>query len=200
RNGSVIDPYIYDLDSGTMKLVAQNPGTASLTDLTTDKKHALLNRLVGRGDNNLYLVDTASGKETLLTPHDPPGNFIGRFSPDGRIVYLGTDKGRDLRAFGKLKLSKDGIPAEIELLSAREDAELDSFAVNRQGTLAALVWNVGGKSELELFDLRANRAVSKPSLPAELVGGLTFSNDGRLLAVTVSGATTPPAIWVVDVT
>src|SRR4029077_15895858 len=33
----------------------------------------------------------------------------------------------------------------------------------------------------------------------EIVGGLTFSKDGRQLAMTISGATAPPDIWVLDV-
>ncbi|HXN40340.1 MAG TPA: hypothetical protein VN918_01035, partial [Myxococcaceae bacterium] len=168
RNGSAIDPYIYDLDRGEMKIVGQSPGTASLIDLTRDKKRALLSRVVGRGDNNLYLVDLASGKETLLTPHDPPGRFWGRFSSDGRSVYLTTNKGRDLLAFGRLKLSGEGVDGDIDILASRTDGELESFQVNEQGTVAALAWNVAGRSELELFDLRLHRSLSKPILSAEI--------------------------------
>lgn len=199
RNGSAIDPYIYDLGRGDMKIVGQNPGTAGLIDLTRDKKRALLSRLVGRGDNNLYLVDLARGKETLLTPHEPPGNFSGRFSFDGRSIHLSTNKGRDLSAFGKLSLSDAGRPGEIEVLASRSDGELDSFEVNPQGTLAALVWNVAGRSELELFDLRLQKSLSKPILPAEMAWGLEFSKDGRLLAMTLSGGTMPLDVWVLEV-
>ena len=199
RNSSAIDPYIYEVDSGAMKILGQQPGNTAAVDVTADKKYALLSRLVGRGDNNLYLLDLASGKETLLTPHEPPGSFAGRFSPDGRTVYLATNKGRDLRAFGRLKLSAQRVPDDIELLSRRADAELDTFVVNRQGTLAALLWNAAGRSELELFDLVVRKTISKPKLPAEITGGLTFSNDGRLLAMAISGAASPSDIWVLDV-
>jgi len=114
-------------------------------------------------------------------------------------VYLATNKGRDLRAFGRLKLSAQRVPGDIELLSRRADAELDTFVVNRQGTLAALLWNAAGRSELELFDLVVRKTISKPKLPAEITGGLTFSNDGRLLAMAISGAASPSDIWVLDV-
>jgi hypothetical protein len=36
---------------------------------------------ISRGDDNLYLVDLKTKKETLLTPHTGPGAFSGRFSP-----------------------------------------------------------------------------------------------------------------------
>src|SRR5437870_676073 len=79
RDGAAIDAYIYDVESGRMRMAAQNRGIGGFSDVTRDRKRALLNRLVSRGDNNLYLVDLATGKETLLTPHEGPGSFAGVF-------------------------------------------------------------------------------------------------------------------------
>ena len=66
------------------------------------------------------------------------------------------------------------------------------------GAKAALLWNAAGRSELEIRDLASSKTIARPKLPAELAGGLRFSKDGRLLAMTVSGAATPPDIWVYD--
>src|SRR5262249_23605799 len=56
-----------------------------------------------------------------------------------------------------------------------------------------------GKSELALYDLRSSKPVYTPKLPAELVSGATFSRDGRLLAMTLSGSAAPADIWVLNV-
>ena len=37
-----------------------------------------------------------------------------------------------------------------------------------------------------------------PALPAEVVGGLAFSRDGKLLALALSGAAQPQDVWVLD--
>ena len=200
RSNDAIDNYVYDLASGDARLVTTNKGTGGYDDLTRDGSRALLNRLVSRGDNNLFLVDVATGRETLLTPHEPPGSFTGRFAPDGRSVYLATDKGRDLRAFGRVSLDASGAPGAIEVLKARDDAELSGFEVDHQGITAALVWNVAGRSELELFDLKKSSTKPPVPLPAEIVGGLDFSRDGRRLAMTISGAATPSNIWTLETT
>ena len=199
RSGAAIDSYVYDVGTGTSRLVTQNRGIGGFSDLTRDKKRALLNRLVARGDNNLYLVDAATGKETLLTPHEGPGSFFGRFAPDGRAVYLAGDKDRDLPAFMRLSLSEDGAPGRFEILAARPDAELSGFEVDDAGERAALVWNVAGKSELEIYDLKTRRVVSRPKLPSELVAGLDFARDGRSLALVCSGSTAPSDVWVLGV-
>lgn len=199
RSSSAIDAYVLDLATGGKRLVAENRGVGGFSDLTRDGARALLNRVVSRGDNNLYLVDVASGRETLLTPHEGPGSFSGAFSPDGGAVYLASNRDRDLRAFARVRLGPGGAPGAVEWLSERADAELDAFEIEQTGSLAALLWNVGGKSELELYDLKASRVASRPRLPAELAGGLDFSRDGRLLAMVCSGSALPTDIWVLDV-
>jgi Tol biopolymer transport system component len=199
RSGAAIDPYLYDVAAGTSRIVLENTGVGGFDDLSRDKKLALMNRLVNRGDNNVYLVDVASGRETLLTPHQGPGSFAGAFSPDARTVYLSTNAGRDLGAFARMDLGADGKPGQATILAERPDAELQSFALNDAGTVAALVWNVAGRCELELFDLVAGRSLSRPKLPGEIAFGLDFSRDGKQLAMAVGGAAQPADVWVMDV-
>ncbi|MFN2431327.1 MAG: prolyl oligopeptidase family serine peptidase [Gemmatimonadota bacterium] len=198
RSPAAIDAYVYDVASGAMRLVTENPGVGGFSDITRDGRYALLNRVVSRGDNNLYLVEVASGKETLVTPHEGPGSFFGKLAPDGTAIYVATNKGRDLRAFGRASIS-GGKPGEIEVLASRDDAEVDGLEVNAQGTLAALVWNVAGRSELELFDLRTGKSRGRPKLPAEIAAALEFSPRGDRLALALSGAAAPTDVWILDV-
>lgn len=198
RDPAARDTYAIDLATGELRLVAQNPGIGAVTSLTRDAQRGLLFRLRSRSDNNLYLLDLKSGKDTLLTPHDPPGNFNGEITLAGDTVYLTSNKDRDLEAFGRVRLNANGTPGAIELLAERKDAELDGFALNKQATMAALFWNVGGRTELALFDLATGKTVATPKLPGELAGG-TFSRDGSQLALTISGSAQPADVWIMDV-
>ena len=56
-------------------MIAQNRGVGSIADVSRDGKYAVVDRLVNRGDNNLYLVRVADDKEILLTPHEGPGEL-----------------------------------------------------------------------------------------------------------------------------
>jgi dipeptidyl aminopeptidase/acylaminoacyl peptidase len=199
RDGAAIDAYVYDVESGQSRLSAVNRGIGGFSDVTRDRKRAILNRLVSRGDNNLYLVDLATSKETLLTPHEGPGSFGGVFSRDGRTVYIASNKDRDRVVFARTRLGPDGAPGPIEVLAERADAELADMEIDDRGAKAALLWNVAGKSELEIRDLASSKTIARPKVLAEIAGGLTFSRDGRLLAMTLSGAATPSDVWVYDV-
>ena len=199
RDPAARDSFAVDVASGKIDLVARNPGVGSITSVTRDGRFGLLMRLRSRGDNNLYLVDLASGRDILLTPHEGAAEYFGEIAKDGRGVHLGTNEGRDLTAFGRLALDSSGRPGKIDVLRERADAELDDLRVNEQGTMAALLWNVGGRSEIEFYDLQANRSIPTPKLPAEGVRTPLFSRDGKHVAVTVSGAVQPPDVWVAEV-
>ncbi len=198
RDPASRDSFVIDAATGKIDLVVKNPGIGSMTSVTADRRFGLLARLRSRGNNNLYLVDLASGADTLLTPHEGLAQYFGVIARDGRAIYLGTNEGRDLTAFGRVRLDQNGKAGKIEVLRERPDAELDGVRVNDQGTLAALLWNAAGRSELELFDLQGNKTIPAPKLPAEIAGLPVFSRDGKHMAVTLSGAAQPLDVWVAD--
>lgn len=199
RTGTAIDAYLYDAATGAARAHTTSPGMNAYEDVSRDGRRAVVSRLVSRGDNNLYLVDLASGREALLTPHQGPGSFGGGlFSPDGRTVYLSSNQARDTLAFARVLVAADGRPGPIEVLAGRDDAELAGFEIDDAGRTAALVWNVAGRSELAFVDLATGVSSPGPALPAEIAGGLTFSRDGTRIAFTCSGAAAPQDVWILE--
>jgi dipeptidyl aminopeptidase/acylaminoacyl peptidase len=198
-NPAARDSFLVDPASGEVKLLARTPGVGDISNFSDDGKRALLARLKSRGDNNLYVVDVGSGKDTLITKHDGIAQFFGEIAPDGKAAYVVTNKDRDLMAFARIRLGADGTPGPVEILASRPDAELDGGLINKQGTLAALLWNVKGRNELSFYDLKAGKEIPGPKLPGELVGGVDFSRDGSKLALVVSGSAQPADVWIMDV-
>ncbi|MEO8972209.1 MAG: S9 family peptidase, partial [Ktedonobacteraceae bacterium] len=136
-----------------------------------------------------------------LTPHEGPGSFEeGKFAPDGRTIYLASNKERELIAFARVRLqdAEPGKIGEIEVIAGREDAELSSFDISEDGTTAALLWNVAGRCELAFLNLATLQHTSGPALPGELVSGIAWSKDGGLLVLTGSGSTLPWNILVYE--
>jgi dipeptidyl aminopeptidase/acylaminoacyl peptidase len=198
RDSAAMDCYLLSVPGGTMKIVAENPGIGDLVDVSRDNRLALVSRMKNRGSNDIYLVDPASSKQVNLTAHEGPGEFAGRFSPDSRTVYLISNKDRDLKAFAKENLGPDLQAGTIQVIAGRDDAELYTFEINDQGTLAVLIWDVAGKSELSFVDLKTDRITPGPPLPAEGAGEMKFSHDGKQLALVLDGAAAPSDVWVLD--
>jgi dipeptidyl aminopeptidase/acylaminoacyl peptidase len=199
RLSTAMDAYLVDMENMELELISTSKGIGSFSDITTDGKYAILNRLESRGSNDLFLIETQTGQEKIVTDHKGPGTFFGQFSSSEREIYVGFNKNRNLVAFGKIKITEKGKPGPIEILVEKSDAELESFKLNNDATLAALIWNVSGRNELTFFDLQKNQVINNTiSLPSEIVRGIDFSKNGKWLAVELSGATTPRDIWILN--
>ena len=199
RDPSAMDSYLVDIATSELRLVAENRGIGRLSDVSRDGRRAVLYRMQNRSDDNLFLLDLARNTEVLLTPHQGPGSFGGgTFAPDGSAVYLSSNAERELAAFCRIALGEEGQPGPIEVLAARDDAELQEFALSDDGATAALLWNVAGRNELAVLNLATLEASVGTALPAQIALSPTFSRDGRRLALVVQGATMPWDIWTLD--
>ena len=184
------------VDSGALEKLTVGAGTATIEDATVDGSQLLVKRVAYRGDNNVYLVNSAAEDATLLTAHDPPASFENaRFSHDGRAIHLISNRDTDMASLCRLSLICDSV---WELVCAREDVELAEFALSGDGEQAALVWNVAGAHELELIHLQTAEPAWVVELPGEIVESLRYSPDGSLLALCMSGARLPQDIWLLD--
>lgn len=200
RDSAATDPYLWTAATGETRRVAQARGLNGVSDVSDDGRWLLISRLVSRGDNNTYLVNAANGRERLLTRHTPPALFgWGEFAPDGRAVYITTNADRERSVFARIPLSASGTPGRTQILAARNDAEADGAALNQQGTMAALFWNVAGRSELAFLDTATGAVTPGPTLPAELAGNIAWSRDGRRIALVASGAAATQDIYLLNV-
>lgn len=192
-----IDAWLCDVAAGSLTLAAENKGSGALLDQTPDGGRLLVLRTPQRGFSDLYLIDSRSKTETHLTPHEGPASFDGRLAPDGKSVFVSTNAGREMTAFGRIDIA-GAKPRPVEILAEREDADLASFVVDEAGKTAVLLWNVAGRSELSIYDVKKKTLSPGPALPGEIASGLSLSKDGRRLALAVTGAALPSDIQVLD--
>ena len=156
-------------------------------------------RLVGRGDDNIFLLDRATGREALLTPHEGKAtNGWGEIAPGGRTVYLASNVGRDREAFGTVAIGPAGKTGLIRYFAQRADAVAESGVLSEDGRTAALGWNVGGRVELVLRDNRSGK-MRKVAMPVDLGAPVAFTRDGATLAFVGSAANRTTDLYLVDV-
>lgn len=197
-NPAAQDAALIDVATGRWQMIAVDKGLTSVTDVQGTR--AALQRLMGRGDNNGYFVDLATGRETLATPHvGKAENGWGQLSSDGRTLYLTSNVGRDRQAFGTVSIGQDGKVGPIRYVATREDAVADGGLLSDDGKRAALLWNVGGRSELAWLDTASGKVVPGPKLPVDIASLWGFSKDGRTLAITGSSADRTADIYLIDV-
>lgn len=198
NNPAARDPALINVATGEWRMLSANQGLNGVADVRG--RRAVVSRLVGRGDDNLYAIDLSRGSETLLTPHDGKAETgWGEMSPDGRTVYVDSNVGRDRAAFGVITLGADGKPSPIRYLATREDAVADAGVLSDDGRLAALVWNANGRSELAWLDTGSGQVRAGPKLPVDIISPFEFSRDGKTLVLVGSTANRTTDIYLVDV-
>lgn len=178
---------LVDVRDGTSTLLASGPA-ARVCATSVDGRRAAV-RLGRRGDRGLELVDLRSGLRIPLLPGDGATVADARFDRDR--LYVHTDAGRDRPAL--LAVDSRGRSA-TRVVAARDDADLDSVALDPEAARVVLVWNVDGRSELELLDLRSGHASPLPAPPGDVVTSVAFTRDGRGLLVGSEGPAVPPRV------
>ncbi|MBV9497533.1 MAG: S9 family peptidase [Acidobacteria bacterium] len=198
---AALDEWLLDIETlKNRKMIAHTAGIGSVGAVSNDDKYALLDRLAARGDNDVYRISLDGGPEVHLTKHDPPATFdssaFAGANPD--VIYVSGNPGRDLSAFGRVTIA-DGKASPFEVLASRNDAELSFFGMDKSGSTAMLVWNVGGRSEVSFFDVKSGKSRPGPKLPADVMGAFDISADGKKVVCGLVGSNAPQDLWTIDV-
>ena len=170
--------------------------------MSPDRRRALLRR-GRRGSRHVGIVDLDGTEgwheiDSGRGPGGPPGAVehpvaitrdssvvAGRFFDDGTRMFVLTDGGRERAALVAVDVATDARPMYPEVLAEREDAELERFALTEDGALAALVWNVAGRSEVDLLDLTTGKPAAYTP-PGDVVTSAVFSHDGDSLVMGIA--------------
>jgi dipeptidyl aminopeptidase/acylaminoacyl peptidase len=182
---------LYDLRDGTSTMLASGPA-ARVCAVSGDGRRAVV-RLGRRGARRLELVDLRSGRRTELLPG---GADVAdaRFGVTGRQLYVHTDAGRERPALLAVTLSGSSGVSTVYPIAERPDDDLDLVSLDPAGVRAALAWNVDGRSEVELLDLRSGMLEPVVPVPGDVVTGAAFTLDGTALLVANEGPTVSPRI------
>jgi dipeptidyl aminopeptidase/acylaminoacyl peptidase len=202
RNGRSNDVWVlHDPgDTTSARLVFQAPDGAfwAASDWSPDGNRLLLVQYVSITDSRIHLLDLETGAvEHVAGGELAPANYAGvspTFSADGAGIFLATDSEGEFRQLGYLDLET----ARMTFVSGDIPWDVEGFALSDDGSRGAFVVNENGISALYLMDPAALQYRRVDSLPVGLIGGLSFSPDGRRLAMTLNTARTPSDVFVLE--
>ncbi|MCS7312177.1 MAG: S9 family peptidase [Acidobacteria bacterium] len=195
RDARYFDVYRYDWTARTAQRVFQGDATHSVVRVAPDGRSALLVRRNTNLDEDLLLLDLATYDVTHLTPHSGEARYTpAAWLPDGRGFYLVTDEGREQAGVALYDLTQRAF-RYVET----PPHEVTTLDVSPDGRYLAWVENHDGWSILRVKDLRQDRLVQPPDLPAGVISSLRFDPQGNRLAFVLSRPTAPADIWTLDV-
>jgi dipeptidyl aminopeptidase/acylaminoacyl peptidase len=167
----------------------------SVTDWSPDDSKLLISNFVSATESHLFVMDLASAALTPLSEGEEPASVSGaRFTPDGRGVYLITNRDAEFEQLRRVDL----VTGAVEVLTGHVPWDIESFARTDDGRFLAWVANADGVSRLTVLDL-ANRTERLPPLPDGKIGRIAFDRAGKRLALSLESPQSPRDVYVLEV-
>jgi dipeptidyl aminopeptidase/acylaminoacyl peptidase len=216
RDVSTFDVYVQGRDEVGDEATLVHEGDPSAGSLSAagwspDDDRLLVHEAHASFDHELHVLELDSGELRQVTPEDddPVRYRSVEWSPDGRSVYLVTDRDADTLYLARLDLDA----GDLSTVETGGEWNVDGVAVD--GDTGRLVYsrNVDGYTELTTArlggegddptdpsdpDVLAGRATV--DLPRGVAGGVSFGPDAERFSITVTGRTENTNVHVVDAT
>ncbi|WEL25107.1 S9 family peptidase [Haloferax volcanii] len=200
RDNAVFDVYVQARDgTGTdAELVHEGDGWLTVGGFSPDDSKLIVQEAYSNFDQDVSVLDLATGELTHLTPHQGTVRFQSpEWGPDGENVYMVTDRGSDTLELVRYELAS----GEFTTVETGGDHELDGLSIDRDSRRLVYSRNVEGYTELTFGELTAPDridALPQPDLPNGVAGGVSFSPDGERAAVTVTASADTANVYVVE--
>ncbi len=163
---------------------------------SADNKWIAYTQLQAKGtDSNIFVAEVATGKGTLLTPHQGEQLYTANeFSPDGKRLLITSNAGNGYQNVGVLDIATKQINW---LTQDRWEIEAGNFSPD--GRSITWIANVEGNTNIYLHNVVSGQTPSLP-LPSGVnrLGGAdsAFTRDGSRLLYYHNGPTSPNDVWV----
>ncbi|GAB3006654.1 alpha/beta hydrolase family protein [Mycobacterium bourgelatii] len=153
---------------------------------------------------------TAAG--VILDDHHPRRIRSGPTGDEARLYYpakmcrnpgLGyvralvlSDNGCEHTRLLEVTVSEDGVSYFV--VAERPDCSIDEFAVSDDLSTIALLWNLQGRSELQIIEYSDYTLTPPIPLPGPVAGELSISAGGSMVAMTIQGPDLPRTVELVN--
>lgn len=214
RNRTFFDVYSMDIATGKEEMLYQYDGNINIAAVNDAGTKFVLSRsgIEKSLDNDLYMVDVATKKETHLTPHKEASEF-GNVAFLADSLVLTTNDNREFESLAQMRKKNaagddwseanrevkiiDDQKWDIGGVTLTDNGSMMAYTVNREGYSELYLRKIetGGKPLISVLDSKSEMI----KLPVQgVVGGITFSEDGNRLAFSFSSASQNGDVWVYD--
>jgi dipeptidyl aminopeptidase/acylaminoacyl peptidase len=193
---------VYVVDPANPKsdhLLAQLTGGGwTALDWSPDGRSILVSEAISAEESYLWIVDGSSGAKTLITPKGGTVKIAygsGRFSKDGKGIYVTTDKGSEFQRLTYIDLSTK----QHSYLSSGIPWDVEEFDLSRDGKTIAFVTNEDGFGVLHLFDTASRKEKTVTGVPKGVISGVHWQANNRDVGFSLSSARSSSDVYSLDV-
>jgi len=200
RNPKFFDVYVMDIETKQRRRIVEKDALFSAGPFSDDGARIIVGRSNASLDNDLFVADLAGGlsggpvEPVLLTPHEGIAAFSATgWSPDGRFLWIVSDRGREFFALGRMEISSKTITWERE-----PKWDVGGARLSEDGRTLAVTVNVDGFDTLSIIDTATMKDRPAPAVPRGQIENMVFSKDAKTLAMTLTSGARNGDVWLAD--
>jgi len=200
RNGKDHDIYAGPAaDPRKVRRITEREGAWEAVDFSRDGKQLLVAQERAVDDSDLHVVDLATGEMKQITPKEGKGSVVdAAFAPDGKSVYVATDRYGDFDGIWRFDLARLGAPPAATPFGKGQKWNVEKFALSPDGRTLAASINEDGWSRIYLASTNGG-AVQPLDLPRGIVAALDFpAQRSDVLFLAQQTARSPTDVWSID--
>src|SRR6201998_459933 len=125
-----------------------------------------------------------------------PARMYDANSPEGYVrALIRSNNGCEYARLLEVTATAEGVSYRVV---AERDYELQEFVVSDDLSTVALLWNVDGRSELQILEYAGHMLLDPIPLPGMVASELSISAGGSMVAMTVEGPSLPRTVELLD--
>ncbi|HVP57105.1 MAG TPA: S9 family peptidase [bacterium] len=194
---SPTDFYIYRIDivSKAVERIWQHEGWNEPVAISSDGKKLLVSHDYSSTNNDVYLLDIATGQATLVTSHE--GDYVfddAHLTPDLKYMYLITNMNDD----GIKRVARKALPAgQLEFLNSDSPWDTEHMDLSDDGEFLAWVNNVEGYGQITAVDL-VDTTRAELSEMRGVISTVNVATTGTMV-FTFENPAAPADVWKYDI-
>lgn len=186
--------YQMDITTGDFKKVFEVPGYNSLADVSNDGNYLLIYNFTSNINNDLYMLDLATGEHQKLNEDDSDVSYISpTLMPDNKTIWLTCNNNDD--GISRIAKMTVGSP-KIEYVDdgwIDPKWEVDGIGFSRDYKYMGAQYNEDGYNRIKVRVVETAEELPTPPLEG-MMGFAGADKDGNML-ISFSGPTRAPDVW-----
>ncbi len=188
RNGGDRDVYYMNPnDPKSVKLILQVKGGGwGIQDISKDGKKLLIGEGISANESHIWLLDTETGKLTEVTNRTDKSivQTNSSFSNKADEIWFVTDRDNEFQRLAILNLTTKKITYHTTAIPWN----VEGYSLSEDKTKIAFTTNEGGLNKLYIMNSATKAYTEVKNIPVGLIGGVSFTKDGKSLFFTQSTA------------
>ena len=192
RDPQFFDFYKMIVGKWEPELIYKYKDGLDIADISNDEKILSLTKTITTSENQLFLFDRATDKQTELSDPAAPGQYYSSgFSDDGRYFYYITDAGKEFAYLVEYEITTGILKTIFE---TNWDVMYSYVSENEKYRVIAL--NEDGNNTLIIKNNATGETIDFPQIPDGDILGVNISNSEKLMRLSVGTSKSPSNLYV----